>query len=56
MDFPIFEVKSDTSTYMVSPDSTHPDGYPYKVVESFEPMVLNEEQSDLLEILFNKYV
>jgi hypothetical protein len=48
-DFPIFEVKSDSSTYMISPDSTHPNGYPYKITGTHQLKVLNEEQSDYLE-------
>ncbi len=57
---PIFEVKSDSSTYMISPDSTHPNGYQYKITGTYQPKVLNEEQSDYLEKIlaqmYEKYI
>lgn len=48
-DLPIFEVKSDSSTIMISPDSVHPDGYTYKTMGTHEPMVLDAKRSDWLE-------
>ena len=55
-DIPKFEVKSDSSTLMVAPGSTHPGGYVYKVIGTIKPMVLNEEQSDQLDMfLTNMY-
>lgn len=48
-DIPKFEVKSDSSTYMISPDSTHPNGYLYKTMGIKEPMVFDDDKSDWLE-------
>lgn len=51
---PQFEVKSDSTTYMVSPDSIHPDGEKYRIVGTFKPVVLNSDESESLEKILEK--
>lgn len=46
---PVFEVKSDSSSLMISPSSVHLDGYPYKTMGTYEPMVLDANRSGWLE-------
>lgn len=50
---PIFEIKSDSSTYIIDPGSTHPNNFPYKIIGTKSLMVLNGDQSDQLENKIN---
>lgn len=52
-EIPKIEVKSDSSTYVVGPGSTHKSGHPYEIVGISKPSVLNKEQSEQLENALN---
>ena len=56
---PSIEVKSDSSTIMVGPGSTHKNGYPYESIGTKNIEILDEEKTSKLEEtinqIYNKY-
>lgn len=56
---PSIEVKSDSSTYMAGPKSTHENGYPYEIVGTDKILILDKQMTQKLEksldIIHQKY-
>lgn len=46
---PEIEVKSDSSTYVVCSPTIHKNGYPYQILGIREPLVLDDDQSKILD-------
>lgn len=51
---PAIEVKSDPSTVVIVSPSIHKNGFPYQIVGTSEPLVLNKKQSYMLEVVLNQ--
>lgn len=56
---PEIEVKSDPSTVVIVSPSIHKNGFPYKIIGTSEPLVLDEEQSKklgtILDHVYDKF-
>jgi P4 family phage/plasmid primase-like protien len=50
----LIEIKSDNSTYVVCPPSTHPNGYRYQIMGTDNIQILDTEKSEKLENVFDK--
>ena len=55
-DIPFIEVKSDSSTYVVCPPSTHPNGHLYQIIGTNNIQVLNPEKTKNLENTLNEII